>query len=140
MLDKHFPGRKEKGMVKPVAHTRDTKRLRPDSPERLPPSVQAEQVAQTQGVNSTGQGGEAQEVLVKKTKEDKMWDIQLRKIKMSAKPLDPKQKGDVDRRFFELRAGVTSQAQVEEWEKSGKIVGSVDKLWIHQVCSCRGLG
>lgn len=68
-----------------------------------------------------------------KTKEDKLWDIHLRKIKMSAKPLDPKQKADQDRRFFELKSGVTGKDEVDGWMKSGKMPGTLEKLWVHQV-------
>ena len=70
---------------------------------------------------------------VAKTKQAKMFDIHLKKIRMSAKPLDPRSRPDQPRRFFELRAGVTSRSEVEAWVATGKMAGVVDKVWVHEV-------
>ena len=131
VLAKHFPDRAEKEYRKPIAHTRDLKRTRPASPERLPPSLQPTAAQPTAQPTSTADtAGERPRA---KTKSEKMHDIQLKKLRMAAKPLIMGQKPDLPRRWFELREGLTASDEVEGWRASGKVGGVTLKVWVHEV-------
>jgi len=65
-----------------------------------------------------------------------MFELHIRKLRIGAKALDPKQKPDKDRRFFEIRQGVTSMEDITAWKDGGKASAGVDKVWIHQVSLC----
>ena len=126
-MAKHFPDRAQKGYDKPVAHTRDLKRTRPPSPERLPPSLQP-------GLPAVPANAEAATATPRpKTKAEKLHDIQLKKLRMAAKPLIVGQKPDLPRRWFELKEGLTGMDVVSAWRDSGKLGGVTQKVWVYEV-------
>ena len=151
ILAKHFPHHPAKEIAKPTAHTRDLKRQRPTSPPRLSPGVPTQPIDSSSSefpppgadkVDSSAGTGKAVsqdigsgKVASVKSKEVKLFELQIRKLRMGAKPLDPKQKPDKDRRFFELKSGVTDLGAVETWRENGTTLAGTEKVWIHQVRS-----
>jgi hypothetical protein len=130
------------------------KRQRPPSPARLPPSVQNQNAVSSSSVPATsgtdaassagvidagpGQAETSEKPIPGKSKEAKLFELQLRKLRIGAKPLEPRQKPDKDRRFFEVKWGVTDSEAVENWKESGKVLAGTEKVWIHQVSFARG--
>ena len=77
-----------------------------------------------------------QVVKKEKSKAEKLFDIQLWKLRSLARPLDLTQKGEGERRFFEW--GVDQLAKgVAKWEKEGKWDGKVERVWVFAVGPAR---
>ncbi|TYJ53069.1 hypothetical protein B9479_006301 [Cryptococcus floricola] len=96
----------------------------PPMHEKLPPSLQAspEESKEEPAVQSSKV----------KTKSEKLWDIQLRKIRSSATRLGPG--GEVpqdEKRYFEWAVDVEGKG-VESWEKGGKWMGKASRGWVHR--------
>ncbi|ODN79444.1 hypothetical protein, variant 2 [Cryptococcus amylolentus CBS 6039] len=96
----------------------------PPMREELPPSLQAspEESKEEPAVQSSKV----------KTKSEKLWDIQLRKIRSSATRLGPG--GEVpqdEKRYFEWAVDVEGKG-VESWEKGGKWMGKASRGWVHR--------
>ena len=124
VLMKHFPDQPIREIEKPIAHNRDPKRLGQGVLEESPPSAVTTSTPNLDEVKPKT-----------KTKEDKVWEIHVKKVKMSAKPLIPSQKDDGDRRFFELKSGVVDPAEVIKWKDVGKMSGVLEKVWVNGVRS-----
>jgi hypothetical protein len=95
---------------------------RPESSDRLPPSLQptppppAQAQAQLKTVATT------------KSKAEKMYEIELRKLRSLAKSLDSKMQATGERRFFQWTVGVSED--VEKWKGGGKIDKKWEKVWV----------
>jgi hypothetical protein len=97
---------------------KDVTKHRPHSPARLPPSLQP-----------PTQDPPPKPVEVKvKSKAEKMWDIELRKLRSLAKPLDPKMQALGERRFFQWTVG--NQGEGMNWKDGGKIDKKWEKVWV----------
>lgn len=57
-----------------------------------------------------------------------MWDIELRKLRSLAKPLDSKMLASGERRFFQCAIGVSDD--VKKWEGGVKIEKKWQKVWV----------
>ena len=93
---------------------------RPKSPDRLPPSLQPTPPAQAQA--------QPQIKTTTKSKAEKMYEIELRKLRSLAKPLDSKMQATGERRFFQWAVGVPDD--VKKWEGGGKIERKWEKVWV----------
>jgi hypothetical protein len=70
-----------------------------------------------------------------KMKAEKMYELELRKLRSLARPLDPKLKlkpgtgsqGD-GRRFFQW--GLGTSEEVKEWKAGAKMDRKMDKVWV----------
>lgn len=74
------------------------------------------------------------EVKKPKTKEEKLWDIHVRKVKSLAtlfKGISSSGKGDQARRYFEWSSG--EFAAIEAWEGNGKWSGKLERSWVFEV-------
>lgn len=134
ILAKHFPEAVGRVIPKPPAG-RDVQRPRPKSPEKLPPSLSQPTVSSNDCTSSsTTIGNEKQEDKKVKTKNEKLYDIHLKKIRSLAVPLDKKQKADGrDRRFFEISLGEAKLVEVDEsWRGNGKWA-KVERVWVLSV-------
>jgi hypothetical protein len=123
-----FPDQKGKVIPKPPP-AKDTNKLRPKSPERLPPSLQPPPPAKEEGNNTI------KPVVKVKTKAEKVYELELRKLRSLARPLDPKLKlkaglrpGEEGRRFFQW--GVGTGDEVKQWLVGGKVDRKLDKVWV----------
>jgi len=74
-----------------------------------------------------------------KSKAEKMYEIELRKLRSLAKPLDPKMQAMGERRFFQWSVGVSED--IKKWEGRGKVDKKWEKVWVpvvsHQIKSER---
>jgi hypothetical protein len=93
---------------------------RQESPDRLPPSLQPTPppAAQAQVKTNT----------TTKSKAEKMYEIELRKLRSLAKPLHCKMQATGERRFFQWGLGVSED--VKKWEGGGKIDKKWEKVWV----------
>jgi hypothetical protein len=57
-----------------------------------------------------------------------MLEIELRKLRSLAKPLDPKMQATGERRFFHWGIGVSED--IEKWKGGGKIDKKWEKVWV----------
>lgn len=82
------------------------------------------------GVSMEDRAGVAKTTVRSKTKEEKLWDIHVRKIRSLAAPLRgaPSDVGNQERRYFEW--GVGSVDGVKAWEGGGKWSGKVERNWV----------
>jgi len=108
---------------------------RPPSPERLPPSLQSQTLTPSPPPSDTVKAKS-------KSKAEKLLEIELRKLRSLAKPLDPKMRADGERRFFQWAVGST--ADIEVWKEKGKIDKKWEKVWVLAVSTnhlrrCMGL-
>lgn len=113
---------------------KDVVKQRPPSPERLPPSLQSQTLTPPPPPSDTVKAKS-------KSKAEKLLEIELRKLRSLAKPLDPKMRADGERRFFQWAVGST--ADIEVWKEKGKIDKKWEKVWVPVVSShlrrCMGL-
>ena len=68
-----------------------------------------------------------------KSKAEKMYEIELRKLRSLAKPLDPKMQAMGERRFFQWSVGVSED--IKKWEGRGKVDKKWEKVWVPVVSS-----
>lgn len=66
-----------------------------------------------------------------KTKAEKLRELEVKKLRSLAKPLDAKMRADGQRRFFEWGTGTTNDIRC--WEESGKLAKKLEKVWVPQV-------
>ena len=102
---------------------RDDKRVRPESqashrplsatgtPVAIPPDKESSKV---------------------KSKAEKLYEMNIRKLRSLAKPLDPAQKGQGEKRFFEW-AGDERGEGIGKWEKEGKWDRKVERVCVMTV-------
>ena len=146
-LSKHFPSHPAKEIAKPTAHTRDLKRPHPSTSSLAPdlghpPDGPAAVIASSPltALPSTV-GAEGSGEKIPKSKQTKLFDLHLRKLRIGAKPLDSRQRPDLPRRFFEIKHGVTESDTVTGWQ-GGKALPGLDKVWMHEVSAvfrdCKG--
>nr|XP_031860696.1 uncharacterized protein CI109_003739 [Kwoniella shandongensis]KAA5527768.1 hypothetical protein CI109_003739 [Kwoniella shandongensis] len=135
ILAQHFPEQVGRVIPKPPPG-REVIKKRPKSPERSPPSVQATlSSSSTSGLSTSNENATAQTSSASKkpkTKAEKLWEIQIRKIKMGAKPLSPTGSGSVaddEKRFFEWGVDLERKG-VKGWKDGGKWTGKVERVWI----------
>jgi hypothetical protein len=131
LIAQNFPQYKDKVIPKPPPQ-KDVIKVRPKSPDRLPPSLQPTvkvdpTSGQATGVSTTESGPER----ATRTKAEKLRELEVRKIKSLAKPLDPKMRVDGERRFFEWGTGTSED--VRGWEGNGKLGKKLDRAWAPQV-------
>jgi len=66
-----------------------------------------------------------------------MYEIEFRKLRSLARPLDSKMQATGERRFFQWSIGVSED--VEKWQGGGKIDKKWEKVWVpvvsHQIKS-----
>lgn len=125
-----FPDQKGKIIPKPPL-PKDTTKPRPKSPEKLPPSLQPPLVPQYSAIETI----QAKPEVKTKTKAEKTYELELRKLCSLARPLDLKLKlksgtgsqGD-GRRFFQW--GLGTSEEVKEWKAGGRMDRKMDKVWV----------
>jgi hypothetical protein len=71
-----------------------------------------------------------------KSKAEKMYEIELRKLRSLAKPLHCKMQATGERRFFQWGLGVSED--VKKWEGGGKIDKKWEKVWVPVVSHHEG--
>jgi hypothetical protein len=99
-------------------------KIKPKSPERLPPSLQPTPAPPIPILVAEGKT---------KSKAEKMQEIELRKLRSLAQPLDPKMRSDGERRFFQWTLG--NRDEVENWKKGEMMAkGKMNKVWVPSVC------
>lgn len=137
IISKNFPNMANKSIPKPPP-PKDVVRVRPLSPERLPPSLRPAIGADT---SNTTRGSSETPVSAKtavKTKAEKLAEIHVRKIRSLAKPLIARTGGvsdDLERRFFEWGSDASgSGGNVQKWVQTGKWTGGVlERSWVESV-------
>jgi hypothetical protein len=111
-------------IIGPIPVQKDIERKRPISPPRLPPSLLP---PETRKVEERAVPKRV------KTKDEKIWDIHLRKIRSLAKPLDGRDGGDSrSKRFFEWGVDETGGG-IEVWLNAGKLEVKTEKVWVYTV-------
>ena len=68
-----------------------------------------------------------------KSKEEKVYDMHLRKLRSLAKALDARQKGEGEKRFFEWAVDEMGEG-LSRWGTDGKWEGKVERVWVMVVC------
>ena len=124
IIAQKFPHTKTREIPK-LPPQRDVIKQRPESPDRLPPSLQPTPLPQTQPKEKP--------TTTTKSKAEKMYEIELRKLRSLAKPLDPKMQPTGERRFFQCSIGVSED--VKKWQGGGKVDKKWDKVWVPMVSS-----
>ena len=119
---KTFPAQAGKTIAKPPPPRSDT-RTRPKSPQRLPPSLQP---------HPDIPGDNTIEAKKTKTRAEKMHEIQLRKLRSLAKPLDPKQR-DGEKRFFEWAMALDQTGAIKAWRETGRWDTKTERVWVNLV-------
>lgn len=122
IIAQRFPQYKDKVVPKPPPQ-KDVNKQRPKSPDRLPPSLQP--------APTPPPIVEKEPEKPVKTKAEKLREIEVRKMRSLAKPLDPKMRADGERRFFEWGTGTIEE--VRGWEGSGNMGKKLEKVWVPQV-------
>jgi len=121
LIAQKFPDTRTREIPK-LPPQKDVMKQRPPSPERLPPSLHPEPTIPAP----------ADTVKAKpKSKAEKLFEIELRKLRSLAKPLDPKMRADGERRFFQWAAGTVGEVDI--WKGHGKIDKKWDKVWVPAV-------
>jgi hypothetical protein len=134
VLAKTFPQHAGKAVSKPPparAVDAGSSRMKAPTPSKATTTKRAaDQVA----LPSAAREGDKGEVKTAKSKEEKLWDIHVRKVKSLAMPL----KGGVgitadqqDRRFFEWGKGDEEALRV--WSYGGKWTGQLERSWVPAV-------
>lgn len=98
---------------------------KPESPDQLSPSLQP-----TIPAPALAQPKEKTNTTIK-SKAEKMYEIELRKLRSLAKPLDSKMQATGERRFFQW--GIGDSDDVKKWEGGGKIDKKWEKVWVPAV-------
>jgi hypothetical protein len=104
---------------------KDVIKERPKSPDRLPPSLQ------TTPAPPQADTGTTVAKTTTKSKAEKLYEIELRKLRSLAKPLDPKMQALGERRFFQWAVGVP--ADIENWKGGEKLDKKWEKVWVPAV-------
>ena len=68
-----------------------------------------------------------------KSKEEKVYDMHLRKLRSLAKALDTGRKGEGEKRFFECAVDEMGEG-LSRWGMEGKWDGKVERVWVMVVC------
>lgn len=121
IMAQKFPQYKDRVIPKPPPQ-RDVVKVKTRPPSPLPPTPPLPE-----------QPAPPPEPVVRKTKAEKLREVEIRKIRSLAIPLDPKMRADGERRFFQWSVG--SPGAVDIWEKEGKLGGEKkpDRVWVPQV-------
>jgi hypothetical protein len=118
IIAQKFPETRTRDIPK-LPPQRDVIKQRPKSPDRLPPSLQIEPPAKPQIDTAKSKP---------KSKAEKMYEIELRKLRSLAKPLDQKMQATGERRFFQWGLGVSED--IKKWKGGGKIDKKWEKVWV----------
>jgi len=124
IIAEKFPTISKSRIINPLPPQKDVIKSRPKSPERLPPSLQPTPLSSAPPASVQGKT---------KSKAEKMYEIELRKLRSLAQPLEAKMRSDGERRFFQWSLG--SREEVEQWRK-GQMLGKekkMNKVWVPAV-------
>lgn len=128
ILGKTFPDQVGRVIPKPPPAKEDSRK--PPSRQHPPKTV----IPELGMMNDPGSSGDtAQTAKPVKTKEDKLWDVHVRKVRSLATPLLAESKATGERVFFEY--GLGSSEDVKQWEEGGTWAGKVDRSWVAAVRS-----
>lgn len=121
VMAEKFPQYKDRVIPKRPPQ-KDIIKARPKSPDRLPPSLQP--------ASSPVQPHPESVVVEKpvKTRAQKLRELEVRKLKSLARPLDPKLRVDGDRRFFEWATGTADD--IRSWQEGEEIGRKLNKVWV----------
>jgi hypothetical protein len=119
IIAQKFPDTKTREIPK-LPPQRDVIKQRPESPDRLPPSLQPRPPSPRAQVKTN--------TTTKKSKAEKMYEIDLSKLITIAKPLYSKMQATGERRFFQWGIGVSED--VKKWEGGGKLDKKWEKVWV----------
>jgi len=126
VLARTMPAHQGKVIAKPPPG-RDVERIRPTPiPKLSQPSSNADAAAMMAA------SAPEEEKSMAKSRAEKLYETHLRKVRSLAKPLNSRQKGEGERRFFEWAVDERGEG-FEKWEKDGKWDGKTERVWIMSV-------